>query len=199
MISKFSKLVVLLAVIFLSACASEYPRFNIVEPLPADISCRVALLPFLYHGDFPRGENIFNQAFATEMKNVGGFEVIPDGDVQEIYQQLRMYRRNLPNEFQMKTIGNRLDSQLIILGEIVEMAEVDTGAYVDTRITVYVRIYESSTANLLWSTYHKRKGEEYRNVMHYGRVNTITGLSRRMANEIISMWTEEGMNQCNAR
>ena len=199
MISKCSKLVVLLTVILLSACASEYPRFNNVEPLPADFNCRIALLPFVYQGDFPRGENIFNRAFATEMNNVGGFEVIPDGDVREVYKQLRMYRRNLPNEFQMQTIGNRLDAQLIIIGDIVEMAEVDTGYYVDTRLTVSVRIYKASTGNLLWSTYHKRKGEEYRNIMHYGRVNTITGLSRRMANEIITLWTEKGMNQCIAR
>ena len=198
MIVRLSRFLLLLAVIFLSACASEYPRFNIVEPLPVDFSCRVALLPFVGNVNMPRGESIFTKAFATEMKNVGGFDVIPEGDIQNIYQQLKLYPSNLPNEFHMRVIGNRLDAQLIILGEIVEMDEVDTGAYVDTRITVSVRIHEASSGNLLWSTYHKRKGEEYRNIMHYGRVNTITGLSRRMANEIITKWTEKGMNQCNA-
>ena len=169
-----------------------------VEPLPVNFNCRVVVLPFVGNVNMPRGENIFLKAFTTEMKNVGGFDVIPEGDIQNLYQQLKLYPSNLANESHMRVIGNRLDAQLIILGEIIEMDEVDTGAYVDTRLTVSVRIHEASSGNLLWSTYHKRKGEEYRNIMHYGRVNTITGLSRRMANEIITMWTEKGMNQCNA-
>lgn len=188
-----------LVAMLLSACATQYPRLEMVDPMPAEINCKIVLLPFVYQGKVPRGENIFTKAFAVEMKNVGGFDVIPEADVLEMYQQLRLYPRNQPNESQMQTIGNRLGAQLIILGDILEMSEVDTGAYVNTHITVSVRIHETSTGNLLWSTYHKRNGEEYRNVMHYGRVNTITGLSRRMANEIITKWTEKGMNQCNAR
>lgn len=196
---RYSQFFVLFAVFFLSACAAEYPRLNIVEPLPAELTCRVALLPFVNHGELVRGEDIFKKVFATELQNIAGLDVIPDGDVQNLYQQLRMYPQNLPKAYQMQIIGNRLDAQLIILGEIIDMAEVDTGNYVDTRITVSVRIHEASSGNLLWSTYHRRKGEEYRNIMHYGRVNTITGLSRRMADEIITMWTKEGLNQCNAR
>ncbi len=199
MILKLDKFIVILAVTFLSACASEYPRLTIVDPLPPGINCRIALLPFVYQGDFPRGENIFFKAFAAEMMTSAGFKVIPEGDINQLYKQLKLYRRDLPNEKQMQAIGNRLDAQLIVLGEIIGMTEVDTGSYVDTNITVSVRIHDALTGDVLWSTYHKRKGEEYRNVMHYGRVNTITGLSRRMASEIITKWAEEGMKQCSDR
>ena len=116
--------------------------------------------------------------------------------MKKVYQQLKLYKGNIPNESQLKVIGNRLDVQLIILGEILRISEVDSGRYVDTHMTVKATIYEASTGDIMWSSYHRRQGEEYRNIMHYGRVNTITGLSRRMANEIITQWTEEGLNQC---
>jgi len=186
----------MLLAVFLSGCGTKYPRLNIVEPLPEEIRCRIVLLPFVYEGKVPRGENIFYKAFTTELKNVGGFEVVQEAELLKLYQQFRLYRSNQPNEFQLQAIGNRLDAQLIVLGDIIEMTEVDTGSYVETNITVSVRIFEAATGNVLWSTYHKRKGEEYRNVMHYGRVNTITGLSRIMSNEIISLWIDEGVNTC---
>ncbi|GAB4339676.1 MAG: hypothetical protein Kow0089_12760 [Desulfobulbaceae bacterium] len=180
----------------LTGCSAKYPRLDVVDPLPDPVNCRVALLPFVYEGKVPRGENIFFKAFATELRNIAGLEIIPEADITKIYQQMRMYRNDLPNESQMQAIGNRLDAQLIIVGDLVEMEEVDTGAYVDTRMTVSVRIYLADTGKILWNTYHKRKGEEYRNIMHYGRVNTITGLARRVAGEIAALWVDRGMNQC---
>ena len=194
--TKAINLMVISLVLFVSGCASKYPVLDMVKPLPDSMTCRVALLPFYYQGKFDQGRDIFYKAFYDALKNIGGFDIVQEGDLKKVYQQLRLYKGSIPDETHLQIIGNRLDAQLIILGEILRISEVDSGSLVDTHMTAKATLYEASTGNVLWSTYHRRQGEEYRKIMHYGRVNTITGLSRRMATEIVKKWKEEGLNQC---
>lgn len=190
------KLILLMVLALQSACANEYPRLDIVKPLPSELAgCRVILLPFSSDGSTPRGEDMFYKAFASELKNVAGFDIVAEGDIQKFYQRNKIYRNSTLNQEQLQAIGNDFNVQLVVLGEILVMDEV-SGRVVNTEITLFVKLYDVASGLFLWDTYHKRKGAEYGKILHFGRINTITGLARRMANEIITKWTEEGMNQC---
>ena len=182
--------------LLLTGCAEKYPRLEVIAPLPDNPSCRVAILPFAYQGDFPRGENILYKIFIAEMAAVSGFDVVAEGDVLQLYKQFRLFPQDQPNEEQLRLLAQRLGAETLVLGNILRMVEMDSGDEVSTELTLVLNLHEGASGKLLWSTYHKRRGEDYRNVLHYGRVNTMSGLARRMTNEIISIWIENGMKQC---
>lgn len=186
-----------IAVFFvLTGCAEKYPRLEVVAPLPEGPSCRVMILPFAYQGDFPRGENILYKAFIAEMAAVPGFDVVAEGDVLQMYKQFKLFPKDQPNEEQLRLLAQRLGAETLVLGDILHMTEVDSGGEVSTELTLILNLHAGDSGKLLWSTYHRRQGEDYRNILHYGRVNTMSGLARRMANEIITVWLENGMKQC---
>lgn len=182
--------------LLLTGCAEKYPRLEVIAPLPDGPSCRVAILPFAYQGDFPRGENILYKAVVAEMAAVPGFDVVAEGDVLQLYNQFRLFPKDQPNEEQLLLLAQRLGAETLVLGNILRMVEMDSGGEVSTELTLVLNLHAGDSGKLLWSTYHKRRGEDYRNVLHYGRVNSMSGLARRMTNEIITIWIENGMKQC---
>lgn len=182
--------------LLLTGCAGKYPRLEVIAPLPESPRCRLAILPFTYQGDYPRGENILYKAFIAEMAAVPGIEVVAEGDVLQMYKQFRLFPKDQLNEEQMRILAQRLGAETLVLGDILRMNEVDSVDEVSTELTLVLNLYAGESGKLLWSTYHKRRGDEYRNVLHYGRVNSMSGLARRMASEIITLWIENGMKQC---
>ena len=188
--------VLLLLILLTGGCAGEYPRLEIVEPLPDTSQCRVAVLPFGYSGEFPRGAGIVTKAFSAELASVPGFGVVPEGDVLQFYRQFKLYPKDQPNQEQIGIMAQRLDAQYVIAGEILRIIETDAAGAVETSLTLILEIHGSADGKLLWNTYHKRNGQEYRHILHYGRVNSLSGLTRRMADEIIELWIENGMDQC---
>jgi hypothetical protein len=48
-----------------------------------------------------------------------------------------------------------------------------------------------------WLTsYHRRTGAEYRKVMHFGLVNTMTSLAAVVSGEIVDAWLAKGLTPC---
>ncbi|NOX80612.1 MAG: hypothetical protein GXP57_05920 [Deltaproteobacteria bacterium] len=167
-----------------------------MEPLPGNSTCRVAVLPFLERGGYPRGAELFYKVFSAELVSAAAFQLVQEGDILDLYRQLTIFPSQEPNLEQLRIIGSRLGVQLFIGGDILKMVERRSGGEVVTELTVVLRLYDGRTGKLLWETYHKRCGRDYRTVMHFGRINTITGLARRMSKEIINLWLEQGMNKC---
>lgn len=164
--------------------------------MPEKQICTVAVLPFQYEGGYPQGESIFYKALSGKLTSEAGFDIVPEGDVLQQYRRNKLYRNSKPSMAQIVSIGQQLDAQLVITGDILRMEERDSGANVKTEITVIVKIYNTETGKLVWYTYHKRRGDEYRLIMHYGRVNSISALSQKMSEEIIHLWLESGLKNC---
>lgn len=185
----------LAAAVILAGCAGSFPRLKVLTALPDTPHCRVAILPFIYQGDFPRGENIVYKAFIAEMAAVPGVDVVSEGNVLQLYKQFRLFPKDLPNEDQLRAMARRLGAETMVTGEIMRMSEVDANV-VNTELALVLDLHAGDSGKLLWTTYHRRQGEEYRNVLHYGRVNSMSGLARRMSSEILTLWIENGMKQC---
>ncbi|MBU0960138.1 MAG: hypothetical protein KKH60_01325 [Proteobacteria bacterium] len=194
---KYSSLCSLILFLFLLAgCGKEVPVLQKLEALPAQGSCKIAVLPFLDKIAYPQGGAIVYKVFFSELIATGRFQVFPEGDIQKLYQQLLIYPIQQPNREQLAMIGGRLNPDLFIGGTILKMQERKQGDYVDTELTLILHLYDGKSGQLLWSTYHRRLGSEYQQIMHLGRINSITGLARRMSQEIIADWLEQGMTTC---
>lgn len=179
-----------------AGCAKEVPIIQKLAPLPAQGSCKIAVLPLVNKISFPQGGAIVNKILLSELVATGRFQVFPEGDILDIYQQLLIYPLQQPNREQLEMIGGRLNPDLFLGGTILKMYEKKHADYVDTEITFVLDLYDGKTGQLLWSTYHRRLGSEYQQIMHLGRINSITALARRMSQEIIADWLEQGMIPC---
>lgn len=191
-----SIVLLLVIAVLLTACGDTYPVLRTLEPLPEQSVCTIAVLPFQYEGGYPQGESIFYKAFSGKLSSEAGFEIASEGDVLQLYQQNRLYRNSKPGISQILSIGQQLDAQLVVSGDILRMEERDSGNSVETEITVIIKIYDTVTGKLIWYTYHKKHGDDYRQIMHYGKVYTLSALSQKMSEEIINLWFDNGMKKC---
>jgi hypothetical protein len=102
-----------------------------------------------------------------------------------------------PTQEQLQIIADRVNAQLLITGIIMEMRE-DRGEH-NTIIPVLVmelQIRDGRSGEILWTAFHRRQGTDYKKTMHFGTIQTVTGLSSRMTEEIINLWFNKGLKQC---
>jgi polysaccharide biosynthesis protein PelC len=185
-----------LILFLLGGCARQVPILMKIAPLPARGNCKIGVLPFLDKSSYPQGGAIFNKVFLSELVTAGHFQVFPEGDILELYKQLLIYPNQQPNREQLKIIGGRLNPDLFVGGTIEKMSENESGNFMETELTLILKLYDGSSGQLLWTTYHRRRGSEYQQFMHLGRLNSITGLACQMSQEIITNWLKQGMTPC---
>ncbi len=186
----------LIILVLLVGCARQVPVLRKLAPLPAKGVCKVALLPFLNESKYPQGDAIVHKVLLSELVAAGHFQVIQEGDIRDLYHQLLLFPDQMPDPNQLKMIGGRLNSDLFVCGTIQKMSENRVGSEVNTEITLFLKLYDGISGQLLWTTYHRRTGSEYQQIMHLGRINTVTGLALRMSREIITDWIQQGMTPC---
>ena len=194
----YVSLSVLLLAFLLGGCATRVPLHTQLSPLPPGPVCRVAVLPFLNDSDFPLGDAIVYKVFATEFQAAGNYLVVQEGEILKVYQQLRILPGEAPTLQQLQIIADRVNAQLLITGIVMEVRE-DRGEYnsIIPAIIMEIALRQGRSGEILWTTFHRRQGTDYKKTMHFGTIHTVTGLSRQMAEEIINLWFDKGLKQCN--
>jgi len=182
--------------VLLAGCAREVPKLYDFADLPEKGACRMAVLPFVDKGSYPRGAAILYKVFVSELVASGKFQVVLEGDILDLYKQLMIYPNAQPNQEQLEVIGGRLGAVLFVGGDILKMQQRKSRNTMETDLTFILRIYDGVSGRVLWETYHRRQGDYYQKVLHFGRINTITGLARQMSREVIDLWLEKGMKPC---
>jgi hypothetical protein len=186
--------------ILCSGCVlrEQLPYHRAKAPLVPGQVCRVAVLPFLNDSDFPQADVIVKKIFMAQFQEAGDYQVLQEGDTLKVYQQLRIHQTRAPNLEQMQIVADRVDAQLLVTGIVMEMRE-DPGPYatVNPKIIMEIDLRDGRSGEILWTAYHSRKGSDYTKTMHFGTIHSIAGLSRQMIVEIINLWFEKGLPQCN--
>lgn len=194
--TNFLLLLIGLVLLCLSACGPKVPTLHKSAPLPEEKICRIAVFPFVNETDYPQAGTIFYRIFVAELARTGQFKVAQEGDVREVYRHLKILPDQQPHMEQMKILGDRLGVRVVITGSVVEMTEVPKAEIVNPTLAVSLKIIDSRTDQTLWSTYHRREGEQYRKVMHFGVLNTVSGLAQQASKEILELWFTEGLKGC---
>ena len=202
MMTKASPFFILLFALYSAGCSTilpgSQPLFGEIAPLPDEEICRVAVLPFVNDSEYPLGDAIVTKVFSAQLQNVGGSLEVQEGNILKTYHQLHILPGVAPTPEQLHIIGDRINAQLIITGIVIDMRE-DRGPdnTVVPLIILEVQIHDGRTGEPLSKTYHRRWGSDYTKVMHFGTIHTVTGLTRQIAMEIINLWLQKGILQCN--
>ncbi|HAW51183.1 MAG TPA: hypothetical protein DCX54_02470 [Flavobacteriales bacterium] len=174
----------------------QLPQLQQLAPLPAEPPCRIAILPFANESSQEKINYIVYKIFLAEFLRVSQLEVVQEGDIKKLYRQLRIFPGQQPNFDQIKIIANRLDSQLIITGVIIDAQESFSGTTPNPSLTFSLQIIDAPTGRTIWNTYHKRNGQHYQKILHFGVIASLSGLARKMSQEIIDLWIREGLMPC---
>ncbi|MDF1578663.1 MAG: hypothetical protein P1P81_09515 [Desulfobulbales bacterium] len=194
------KVVVLLSALLLGSCAllREPPVVLKMADLPLEGNvCRIAVLPFTNQTDYSMAETIFSRVFVSELVAKGNYLVSQEGDVRRILFQMRVMPGQELSSEQIRAVADRLGAQIVISGAVLEMRDtVKSGRRLDPALAVVLRIMEAPTGRTLWVTYSRAEGSDYRYVMHFGVINSVTALAEKVAVKILKVWENEGLKEC---
>jgi TolB-like protein len=159
--------------------------------------CQIAVLPFANQTGYKLAETIFARVFTAELIAEGQYVVAQEGDVRQILNQMRMMPGEELSSEQLRALADRLGVQIVISGAVLEMQDMARGGdRLEPSLAVVVRIMEASSGRTIWATYNRSEGRDYQIIMHFGVVNTVSALAKKVSAEILDSWAEEGFKKC---
>jgi len=189
--------ILLLIIMAITSCGKlKLPQLQKLTPLPKEPSCRIAVLPLNNESSHPLAAKIVYKIFMAELISASKFDVIQEGNILKTYRQLRIFPGKQPNFDQLQILADRLNVQLFVTGTVNEVKENPSSRYTDPSLTLTIQIVDAHSGRTIWTTYHKRTGFHYQKVMHFGIVTSLSGLAKKMSQEIIDLWFREGLEPC---
>lgn len=193
-------LLLVVAALLSGGCAGSagLPQHRQAAPLPQGAVCRVAVLPLINDSKFLAADAVIAKVLSARLQDRTDYLLAQDGDIYKAYRQLWLLPGMVPDLEQLQIIADRVDARMLVTGIVLEMRE-DRGDHgsVNPVIVLELQIRDGRSGEVLWTTFHRRQGIDYKKTMHFGTIHTITGLSRQMVDEIISLWLEKGLTLCN--
>ncbi|MCK4839146.1 MAG: hypothetical protein KAS94_10095 [Desulfobulbaceae bacterium] len=196
---KIWAVVFVLLPLLLSSCAMrEAPVIMAMAELPfGGEICRIAVLPFTNQIDYNMAGTVFTRVFTSELIGKGNYIVAQEGDVRKIFKQMRLLPGETLSSEQLRALADRLGVQVVITGAVLEMRDkIKYGRKLDPSVAVVIRIMEASSGRMIWTTYNRTEGSDYRLIMHFGVVNSINELAKRSSDEILKAWQKKGFKEC---
>lgn len=189
-------LLALLSFLIMTGCSGQAPHlqiYNAGEPIQA---CRIGILPFLNKTDYDQGDKILYRIVLSQLVQQQTRDIALEGDVTDLYREMHIRPWTHPSPGQMQIIASRLNADILIGGEVLQMQEAREGNYINPHIELQLNVYNGNTGTLQWSTYHKKQGTDYRKVMHFGLNNSVSQLGDNIIKEILLLWKDEALLQC---
>jgi len=186
----------LVGVFALTGCGGKKPYVQEFSARTAGDCQSIAVLPFVNRSGYDQGEKIVYRLFLVELVQQCNWRVALEGDVYKIYRQMRLKPWDVPDIEQLRVIAVRLGVDTLIVGEVLEMDEKVTQSGVSPALSIQVRVYDGKSGLLQWSSLYRREGGDYQKMMHFGMVNTVSELGKKMVREMLEAWKEKGLLAC---
>lgn len=158
--------------------------------------CRIAVVPFSNQTKYNVAETMFSRVFVSELISGGNYLVAHEGDVRGILTQMHKLPGSTLSSEQIRGLADRLGVQVVITGAILEVRGKGASQRSAPSLAVVVRILEASSGRTLWTTYGRAEGNESRIIMHFGVINSVSALAKKLSAEIIKVWRKEGFQKC---
>jgi len=191
----------LLTACLLPACSTPNSQKTITRVVGGQLQrkiCSVVLLPFINQSQSQQLDVRAYRIFLAEIVRDGIFKVKPEGDMRDFLYLNRIKTDAIWDRELVATFSRQLDVEGALVVYIRD-SNLVRGVYdgsKDTFVSLQVELYDTRTGKLLLSSFLQRKGSDYTKILHFGVVDTVSGLVQRMAREIIEIWREEGVSGC---
>ncbi len=188
----------LLLMMFIWSCSPPRRTITKVAGKTLEVKvCRVVLLPFVNESRSPQLSTQAYRIFLSEIVQSKLFQIEPEGDLRHFLYRNRVRTDTIWNNQLYALLAQQLGVDAVIVAYIrdsnlVAGASGSRNAFV----SLQVELHEAHSGRLLLSSFLRRTGDDYAKVLHFGVVDTVSGLLQRMFLEIISEWQEKGVSGC---
>jgi len=192
--------ILLLLPIVLLSCSSAGSGKTITRVAGGKLKsqlCRIVLLPFVNESQSQQLDIQAYRIFLAEIVKSGVFTVIPEGDLKDFFFRNRISRQTIWDRKLIATLSQQLavDGALVVFIRDSNLVRGSDGSK-QTFVSLQVELHDARSGKLVLSSFLRRRGSDYTKVLHFGVVDTVSGLLQRMAREIIEIWEEKGVSGC---
>jgi hypothetical protein len=153
------------------------------------------VLPFANYTESRQAGVIVAKIFSSSLQKAG-FSLALEGDVRQLYRQLRLRLDDEITQEHFRIIAAQLQADAVVVGKVVEFKEKVEQGRPDPVVAFEVNLIMADLHSHLFTTYFKKTGQDYRKVLHFGLVNTLFRLTRIMSDDVIQQWKSRGLNAC---
>lgn len=167
-----------------------------MKAVPEQI-CRVAVLPFENRTSNPEAGTMAYRIFYSELASSGALQLETEGEMRFFMLRNRLLPGQLLNASHYADLVERLEVDAVITGMVSEVGMDSRKAGENVPfVAMQLDMYDVRNGRRVLSTFHRRWGDDYRKAMHFGMVNTVTGVMSHLSREVIDDWIEKGVGDC---
>lgn len=151
---------------------------------------RVAVVPFENLTDDRGAAARSTRYFVTELLATDAFDVIEPGEVTEAMGIVGSIRVAEMTQEQIVAVGRAVGAQGLFLGSVTEAASVRSGSHTSNVVTLDVRLVETETGSVVWSTTLTHRGRTFFDSLFGTSGLTMSETSRMAARRAIGKLVE---------
>ncbi|OAG27709.1 hypothetical protein [Thermodesulfatator autotrophicus] len=186
------RLLILIIVIlfFIISCSKSVPEVKTVKNFSLD-TCRVIVLPFENQTKDPTIHKIFYRILLDSL-NEEGFFLVPEGQIRRfLIMERYLVGENIPLT-SIQLLAKRTKTKIFIDGAILSYEKKEK----NLKLAFIINVKDAYTGKILCSTYHVRTSEDYRKILHFGKIYSPSTLIKRMIKEVLMEWEQKGIFSC---
>ncbi len=145
----------------------------------SDRTYTVAVMPFYNKSKSSRAGEVLALRFVSQMVKNRAFQVMEPGVVRQKLLNYRMIMRDGPSKADMKSFFFNLDTDLILVGRLLEYEEGKVKMEFD------VQVYDRNSISAVWSSWSHSRGNEAVLVFDWKQVKNAGALASKMARSIV--------------
>lgn len=158
--------------------------------------CRLAVLPFTSEADRTAEAVQVYRIFTGELIASGRYQVEPEGEMHFFLNRNRLRVGELLNSQHYLKLADDMQVDALIRGRIITLDQQKTADGEVPHCALQIDLLAAQDGELLASTYHRRSGEDFQRILHFGTVRTTSELVALVAHEVITAWEKKGFKQC---
>lgn len=169
----------------LSGCAGTSVKGYLKPGVTISQIESVAVIPFDNLSQHPdAGKKVVN-LLLTELVNTGLFRLADMGEVESSLRRLRIRTTAEIDLSKLKTLGDELDIQTIIVGSIDEYELRQGKAGLISVVSVNARMLDVGTGDILWAINNAHDGEDWETIFGFGKVISLSQLAQIVVSEMV--------------
>ncbi len=172
------------------SCSGGGPELRIAVNREPGI-CKVAVLPFINQTDREGVGEMLTRVVISEMVK-SGLEVAEEGAIKKFLERERCAPGRCAPATLVKKMGQEFGVKAVVGGVVTEARQVGD----QVKLGFFFWVKDTRDGHFMWGTYYVREGEDYRKVFHFGKISSISGLARKMVEEIVETSMERSLFRC---
>lgn len=172
----------LIALSFFMGCVAQSRNINQQETSKIK---KVAVFPFYNISGRKEAGKIIANIFVAEIFKDGRYYVEEPGNILQFIIQERIDTLGEIQIERLKILNKRFGIDAVIIGTVEEFDEARGGGAIPA-VSIFARMIEANSGQLVWSAQNRKKGDDYVIILDLGEVRSITAVAQKVVQEMIS-------------